>query len=335
MIFQDCLYSRIMKVVVTRKIPGPAVDLLQQQGYEVVANQEDRVFSLEELKAFVAGADAILSLLTDKITGEVMDAAGKQLRIVANYAVGYDNIDLSAAKERGISITNTPGGFEMSVAEHTVALLLAVARKIVQADSYVRSGKYVQWEPDIFMGMELSGKTIGIVGIGRIGATVAKIAKFGLGMRVVYHSHKKNDELDPKLEAEFLDNMDDLLKMADVVTLHVPLTPETKHLISRKELSEMKKSAILVNTARGAVVDEMALVEALQQNWIAGAGLDVFEDETRAVTESEKILYSLSNVVLTPHIASGTVEARAEMSRTAANNIIKVLSGATPENSVF
>lgn len=324
-----------MKVVITRRIPGPAVDLLQQQGYEVIQNLENKVFSSDELKKHVEGADAILSLLTDKITGEVMDAAGKQLKIVANYAVGYDNIDLVAAKARGIQITNTPGGFESSVAEHTVALLLAVARKIVPADSYVRAGKYVQWEPEIFMGMELTGKTIGIVGIGRIGATVARIAKLGLGMRVVYHSHKKNDELDPILEAEFLDNVDDLLKVSDVVSLHVPLNAETKHLISRKELSEMKKSAILVNTARGAVVDEMALVEALQQNWIAGAGLDVFEDETRELTDSEKILYGLQNVVLTPHIASGTVEARAEMSRTAAENIIRVLSGKAPANSVL
>lgn len=323
-----------MKVVVTRKIPGPAVDLLQQQGYDVVENQEGRVLSPDQLKTFVNGADAILSLLTDKITGEVMEAAGKQLKIIANYAVGYDNIDLVAARARGIVVTNTPGGFEMSVAEHSIALILALARKVVQADAYVRAGKYVQWEPEIFLGTELSGKTIGIVGIGRIGATVARIAKFGLGMKVVYHSHKKNDELDPKLEAEFLDNMDDLLKVADVVSLHVPLTPETKHLISRKELSEMKKSAFLINTARGAVVDEMALVEALQQNWIAGAGLDVFEDETRMVTESEKVLYGLSNVVLTPHIASGTFEARAEMSRTAADNIVQVLSGKGPKTPV-
>ncbi len=323
-----------MKVVVTRKIPGPAIDLLQQQGFEVVVNQEERVLGPDELKSFVAGADAVLSLLTDKVTGEVMDVAGKQLKIVANYAVGYDNIDLSAATERGVVVTNTPGGFECSVAEHAMALLLAVARKIVQADIYVRAGKYVQWEPEIFMGMELSGKTIGVVGMGRIGATVAKIAKFGLGMRVVYHSHKKNDELDPRLEAEFLDNMDDLLKIADVVTLHVPLTPETKHLISRKELSEMKKSALLINTARGAVVDEMALVEALQQNWIAGAGLDVFEDETPVVSETEKILHSLPNVVLTPHIASATMEARSEMSRMAAENIIATLSGNVPENLV-
>lgn len=321
-----------MKVVITRLIPGPALDLLQQQGHEVVVNREDRVLTPEELKAFVVGADAILSLLTDKITAEVMDAAGKQLKIVANYAVGYDNIDTAAAKERNIFVTNTPGGFEMSVAEHTIALLLAVARNIIEADKYVRAGKYVQWEPNIFVGTELSGKTLGVIGLGRIGVATARIAKLGLGMKIAYHSHKKNDELDPSLEAEFIDNLDTLLQMSDVVSIHVPLTPDTKHLISKKELSEMKKTALLINTARGAIIDEMALVEALEQKWIAGAGLDVFEDETVVISESEKRLYALSNVVLTPHIASATGEARNEMSRTAATNIIAALSGKTPEN---
>jgi glyoxylate reductase len=321
-----------MKVVVTRQIPGPAVDLLQQAGHEVVVNDEDRVMNGEELKKFVVGADAILSLLTDKITSEIMDATGKQLKIIANYAVGFDNIDLPSAKERNIFVTNTPGGFEMAVAEHTMALMLAVARHVVLGDQFVRAGKYVQWEPELFVGMELKDKTLGILGMGRIGLTVARAAKLGFGMKIVYHSHKKNDEMDPALGAQFIDNLDDLLKQVDVLSLHVPLTPETKHLISKKELSEMKKSAILINTARGAVVDEVALVEALQQNWIAGAGLDVFEDETPITSETEKALWKLSNVVLTPHIASATTEARDEMSRTAAENIIEALAGRTPPN---
>lgn len=321
-----------MKVCVTRKIPGPAIDLLQQAGYEVVVNQEDRVLKLDELKEFVKGGDAILSLLTDKVNSEIMDAAGKQLKIVANFAVGFDNIDTIAAKERNIFVTNTPGGFEMAVAEHTMALMLAAARHVVAGDQYVRAGKYVQWEPELYVGMELSGKTLGILGMGRIGAAVAKAARFGFGMKIAYHSHKKNDELDPALGAQFVDNIDDLMRMSDVVSLHVPLTPETKHSISKKELSEMKKSAILVNTARGAVVDEVALVEALQQNWISGAGLDVFEDETPVTSETEKALWKLPNVVLTPHIASATVEARNEMSRTAAQNIIEALCGKTPPN---
>ncbi|MBI4099414.1 D-glycerate dehydrogenase [Candidatus Microgenomates bacterium] len=304
-----------MKVVVSRKIPGPAVDLLQQQGYEVV------------IGADFSGADAILSLLTDKITGEVMDAAGKQLKIIANYAVGFDNVDLEAAKQRNIFVTNTPGGFEASVAEHAIGLLIAVARKIVSGDAYVRAGKYIRWEPELFLGTELAKKTIGIIGMGRIGSVVARIAGAGLGMKVIYHSHGKEN-----IDAEFVDNLDDLLAKADVVTIHVPLNDETRHMISKKELSGMKKNAILINTSRGAIVDEEALCEALSNNWIAGAGLDVFEDETPIVSPTEKILHSLSNVVLTPHIGSATVEARAEMSRTAAANIIAALSGQTPPN---
>jgi len=318
-----------MKVVVTRKIPGPAVDLLQQQGYDVAINSDDRVLPPEELKSFVVGTDAILSLLTDKVTAEVMDAAGKQLKIIANYAVGFDNVDLEAAKSRNIYVTNTSGGFESSVAEHTVLLMLAVSRKLIEADKYVRAGKYVQWEPELFLGTELVNKTIGIVGMGRIGSVVARICGAGIGMKVVYHSRNKMDQ---EMGYEFLDNLDDLLKVSDVVSLHVPLMAETKHMISKKELSGMKKSAILINTSRGPILDEMALCEALQQGWIAGAGLDVFEDETPLVSPTEKILHSLSNVVLTPHIASATVEARNEMSRTAAENIIETLTGKIPKN---
>jgi glyoxylate reductase len=181
-----------MKVVVTRPIPGPAVDLLQQQGFEVVVQPEDRVLSPQELMEFVKGADGILSLLTDKITGDVMDAAGKQLKIIANYAVGFDNIDLPEAKKRNIFVTNTPGGFECAVAEHTMALALAVARHVVEGDDFIRAGKYTQWEPNLFIGMELKGKTLGIVGMGRIGLAVAKAAKLGFGMKISYHSHKKN-----------------------------------------------------------------------------------------------------------------------------------------------
>lgn len=318
-----------MKVVVTRKILGPAVDLLQQRGFEVVVNPEDRVLTTKELKEFVKGADAVLSLLTDKVSGEIMDAAGAQLKIVANYAVGFDNIELEAAKSRNVVVTNTPGGFESSVAEHSILLMLAVARKLTEADKYVREGKYVQWEPDLFLGIEMAGKTMGIVGMGRIGSVVARIAGKGIGMNVVYHSHNRAE---PPDEYEFFDDLEKMLAVSDVVSLHVPLLPTTKHMISKKELSGMKKSAILINTSRGAIVEEMALCEALQNGWIAGAGLDVFEDETPLVSETEKILHGLPNVVLTPHIASATVEARVEMSRLAAENIIAALSGKTPEN---
>lgn len=299
-----------MKVVVTRKIPGPAEEMLKAKGYEVVIGTD------------FAGADAILSLLTDKIDGAVMDAAGRQLKIVANYAVGFDNVDLEAAKQRNVYVTNTPGGFESSVAEHAVMLMLAVSRKLIAADKYVREGKYIRWEPELFLGTELTKKTIGIVGMGRIGSVVARICEAGMEMKIVYCSHGKEGAID----------LPELLSVSDVVTLHVPLTPETKHMISKKELSGMKKSAILINTSRGAIVDEAALCEALSSSWIAGAGLDVFEDETPVVSPTEKILHGLSNVVLTPHIGSATIEARSEMSRMAAQNIIAALSGKTPEN---
>lgn len=293
-----------MKVCFLHKIPGRAEELIKNAGHEVVSEP--------------VGTDAVLSLLTDKIDGAFMDKVGSQLKIIANYAVGFDNIDIEEAKKRNIFVTNTPGGFEKSVAEHAVGLMIAVGRKIVQADKFVRAGEYERWDPNLFIGMEFSGKTIGIVGMGRIGTAVAKICETGLGMKIMTCVKDKN-------------SLNDLLAQADVISLHVPLCVETKHLIGQKELSLMKKTAILINTARGAIVDEMALAKALQEKWILGAGLDVFEDETKLVIESEKILYGLDNVVLTPHIASATTEARGEMSRLAAENIIQALSGKIPE----
>lgn len=296
-----------MKVCFLHKIPGQAEEMIKNAGHEIVEGP--------------VGADAVLSLLTDKIDGEFMDKVGLQLKIVANYAVGFDNIDTAAAAERNVFVTNTPGGFEKSVAEHAVGLMLAVGRKIIVADKFVRQGEYERWDPNIFIGMEFSGKTVGIVGMGRIGSALAKICEAGLGMKIITCTKDKN-------------SLNELLTQADVVSLHVPLSAETKHLIGQKELSLMKKTAILINTARGAIIDEMALAKALQEKWILGAGLDVFEDETKLVTESEKILYSLDNVVLTPHIASATTQARGEMSRLAASNIIDALSGKTPGNTV-
>ena len=296
-----------MKVCFLHKIPGAAEEMIKNAGHEITADP--------------VGTDAVLSLLTDKIDAAFLDKVGPQLKIVANYAVGYDNIDVEAARARNVFVTNTPGGFEKSVAEHAVLLMLAVGRKIIEADKYVRADEFERWDPNIFLGMEFSGKTIGIVGMGRIGTALAKICELGLGMKIITCTKDKN-------------SLNELLTQADVVSLHVPLNAETKHLIGQKELSSMKQTAILINTARGAVIDEMALAKALQEKWIMGAGLDVFEDETKLVTESEKILYGLDNVVLTPHIASATLEARGEMSKIAAENIITALSGKTPKDSV-
>ncbi len=307
-----------MKVCVLRKIPGPAVDLLQQAGYEVVMGEEN-----------ISGSDAVLSLLTNKIDASFMDKAGKQLKIIANYAVGFDNIDLEAAKQRNIFVTNTPGGFETAVAEHAILLMLSVSRHLISADSYVRSGKYVQWEPDIFLGSEISGKTLGIIGMGRIGQAVARMAQQGFQMKVFYHAHKKPEVLGNYV---FFDDLVKMLSEVDFLSLHVPLTSETKHMISAPQFAAMKKSAVLINTSRGAVVDEMALCKAINDGQIAGAGLDVYEDETEKISESEMMLYGMQNVVLTPHIASATMEARNEMSRMAAENIIAALSGKIPPN---
>ncbi len=320
-----------MRVFVTRKIPGPGVEMLNRQGYEVVVSPEDRVLKLEELRELVSGADAILSLLTDKIDATIMDGAGKQLKIIANYAVGFDNVDLEAARARNVYVTNTPEVLNEAVAEHTLALILAVARRIVEADKYVREGKYKNWEPELLLGMQLAGKTLGIVGLGRIGAQVAKIGHHGLGMKIAYFSRKSDPALEVDLEAKYFLQLEELLPEADVVSIHLPLTEETRHFISKKQLSLMKKTAILINTARGPIVDETALIVALKEGWIAGAGLDVFEEESTGSTVNPELL-NLQSVTLTPHIASATVEARSEMSRLVAENIIAALSGQTPPN---
>lgn len=310
----------------TRKIPGPAEERLRSAGFEVVVSPKPRPLSRDELKNFVVGSSAILSLLTDKIDGEIMSAAGQNLKIVANYAVGFDNIDLAEAKKRGVAVTNTAGVLTESVAEHTFALILAVAKHIVEADKFMRAGGYQGWEPELFIGMQLFGKTIGIIGAGRIGSYVAKAGQ-GFQMKIIYQDVRKNPEFEAQTGAQFVD-LPTLLSNSDVVTIHVPLLPETKHLIGAGQLTLMKPTAILVNTSRGPVVDEAALVAALQAGTIAGAGLDVYENEPQLSPG----LTALGNVVLTPHMASATKEARRAMSQIAADNIIAVLSGQEPLN---
>jgi len=317
------------KVFVCRPIPEVGINLLKEKGFDVGLNTEDRVLSKEELKEKVKGVDAILSLLTDKVDGEMMDVAGPQLKIIANYAVGFDNIDIQAAKARNIMVTNTPGVLTEAVAEHTFALLIACAKHIVEADRFTREGKFKQWEPKGFLGPQLQGKTLGVVGLGRIGSMVAQIAKKGFGMKVVYYDVKPNPDFEKEFEAQFL-SLEDLLKNSDFVSLHVPLLPQTRHLINEERLKMMKKEAILINTSRGPVVDEQTLIKALKEGWIAAAGLDVYEFEPNLVPG----LAQLSNVVLTPHTASATFEARNAMSKMAAENIIAALSSQTPPNLV-
>ena len=317
------------KIYVTRSISEEGIELLKKKGFQVDINPEDKVLSRDELKKAVSGYDGLLCLLTDKIDGEVLDAAGKQLKIVANYAVGYDNIDIKAAAERKIYVTNTPGVLTEAVAEHTFALLMSVAKRMVEAGDFVRAGKYKQWEPKGFLGPQIWGKTIGIVGLGRIGSFVAQIAHGGFNMEVLYHDVTKNEEFEMRFSAKYRE-MPELLRESDFVTIHVPLLPETHHLIGAKELGTMRESAILVNTSRGPVVDEIALVEALKSKKIAGAGLEVYEHEPDLTAG----LADLPNVALTPHTASATNEARSGMSRIAAENIIAALEGKTPPNLV-
>lgn len=316
------------------------MDLLK--GVDFSVWEEDRVIPREVLLERVKGADAILSLLTDKIDGEVMDAAGPQLKLISNYAVGYDNIDVPAAAQRKIYVSNTPGVLTEAVAEHTFALLLAIARRIPESDQFIRAGKYHGWEPELLLGTELQGKTLGVVGLGRIGSRVAEMANKGMGMKVLYHDPKQDAEFEKEYGAVYQANLDDLLKGSDFVSIHVPLLPTTRHLINAEKLALMKPTAYLINTSRGPVVDEAALVAALKAGTttaaggvppkagIKGAALDVFENEPNLSPG----LSELPNVVLTPHTASATNEARGAMAVLAAQAILDVLAGKPPVNLV-
>lgn len=312
-------------VVVTRQIPQVGIRLLEEY-FTVRVNTKSRPLTPSELVKFVVGAKGILTLLTDKIDSGVLKSAGKGLKIIANFAVGFDNIDLVAAKKQKVIITNTPNVLTSSVAEHTFALMISVARRIVESDVFARTGKYKGWEPELLLGQELFGKTLGILGLGRIGMRVAEIATSGFGMKVIYYDQgKRHRELDNKIHCEAV-TIRKLLTSSDFISLHVPLNRHTRHLIGKTEFVSMKENAILINTSRGPVIDEKALVVALKKKMIWGAGLDVFEFEPDITADLKK----LSNIILTPHTASATLEARSAMAELAAKNIIAVLSGDAP-----
>ncbi len=310
------------KVFITRQIPETGINLLREKEFEVEVSDFDGVLPREQLLEKIKGADAVLSLLTDKVNAEFFDAAGPQLKIVANYAVGYDNIDMAEVKKRGIIATNTPDVLTESVAEHAIALMIGVARRVVESDKFMRGGKYIGWAPMLLLGNDLAGKTLGLVGLGRIGARVAEIAKSGFNMKVVYFDVKRNETLEKNLGLEYAE-LDAVLKQADFISVHVPLLEGTRHLINAEKFKIMKPGAYLVNTSRGPVVDEKALVEALKNKTIKGVGLDVFEEEPKMAPG----LAELDNVILTPHTASATEETRNAMSELAAKNIIEVLEG--------
>jgi len=317
------------KILVTRKIPGDHVKRLSEVGHEVEVSEFDRALSAEELLEKVAGKDAILSLLTDKINGDLMDAAGPQLKLISNYAVGFDNIDVEAASERQILVANTPcEEVNEAVAEHTWALILALARRVVEADEATRRGGYKGWEPDIFLGINLIGKTLGIVGLGRIGGMVARRAK-GYNMTVLYNKRSPDKDAEKELGVSFA-TLDDLLAKSDFVSIHVPLTEETRHMINSETLGKMKEGSYLINTARGPIVDEHALVEVLRKGHLRGAGLDVFDNEPNIHPE----LINMPNVITTPHIASATYEARDKMGEMAVSAIINTFLDKIPDNLV-
>ena len=318
-----------MKIFVTRKIPGDSLEKLKTGGNEVVISDVDRPLTGEELVEKVKGVDGLLCLLTDRIDGDLMDAAGPQLKIISNYAVGFDNIDVKAATDRQIPVCNTPSDeVNEAVAEHTWALILALARRIVEADESIRRTGYKGWEPSVFLGNNLVGKTLGIVGLGRIGGMVARRAK-GYNMTVLYNKHERDEKAESELGVSFAE-LDDLLAKSDFVSMHVPLTDETRHMINADTLAKMKKGSFLINTARGPVVEEAALVEALRSGHLAGAGVDVFDNEPNISPE----LVKMQNVVLTPHIASATYEARNKMGEMAVAAILDTFSDKKPQNLV-
>ncbi len=318
-------------IYITRRIPEVGLAMLREQGFEIEVNPENRPLTKAEFIAILKKKtyDGVLSQLEDKIDAEVFDAA-PSVKIFANYAVGYNNIDVVLAKKRGIMVTNTPGVLTDTVAEHTFALILAITCRVAEGDRMLRAGEYQGWTPELLLGTDLKGKTLGILGAGRIGSRVAYHGARGFDMKIVYNNPSRNDYLDKELGATYMKTAEEVLRVADIVSLHVPLLPTTTHLLNKERLAFMKKTAYLINTSRGAVVDEAALVEALRTGVIRGAALDVFEHEPSL----SQGLAELQNVVLTPHIASATEETRNAMSRVAAENLIAYFSGKTPPNAV-
>lgn len=333
------------RVFLTRRLPPPAEHLLREAGFAVDAYDSDYSPPREELLARVAGCAAVISSVTDRIDDETLRAAGPQLRVVANFAVGYDNIDLNSCRAHRVIATNTPDVLTDATADLAFTLILAAARRLHEGEMLTRSGRWAGWTPDQLLGLELRGATLGVVGAGRIGSAVATRA-IAFGMNVVYSDSRRNPTLEARcaairaaLRAEAntdaapvcrCGSLDELLREADVVTLHVPMRPENRHLIDAAALGRMKPTAVLVNTARGPVVDEMALVEALRARRIAAAGLDVYEREPALAPG----LTELENVVLAPHLGSATRATRARMSEMAARNVIAVLRGSAAPNAI-
>ncbi len=318
--------EKAMKIFITRKIPKPGLDLLYKE-HELDINPHDRFLTKEEIIKGVQGKDGLISLLSDKIDKDIITCESK-LKMIANYAVGYNNIDIEAATKIGIPVSNTPGVLTDTTAEMAWALMFSVARRIVEGDKFTRAGRFKGWEPMLMLGQDISNKTLGIIGTGRIGTALGLKSK-GFNMDVLYVDKRKNETLEREVNAS-KEEIFEVLRKSDIISIHVPLIDSTLHMIGEKELKMMKKNAILINTSRGPVVDEKALIKALKEKWIFGAGLDVYEHEPYICEDLKK----LNNVVLQPHSASATIETRTKMAIIAAVNMIVGLKGKIPPNCV-
>ncbi|MDK2950938.1 MAG: glyoxylate reductase [Kosmotogales bacterium] len=311
----------------TFKIPEEAEFILKD--HHLIVNEEDRFLTKEEIIAGAKNADALVCLLSDKIDSEIIDSL-PNLKVIANYAVGYNNIDLSAAKEKNIYVTNTPDALTDATADITIGLLLAVSRRIVEGDKFVRKGKFEGWKPQLLVGRSIKDKTLGIIGLGRIGKAVAKRAQ-AFGMNVIYFNRMPLDkETEKKLNVEY-SSLEKLLKESDVISLHCPLNKGSEHLLNERRLKMLKKNCILINTARGAIIEEDALIRLLKTGAIFGAGFDVYENEPEVPEELKK----LENVVLLPHLGSANDETRKQMSFMVGRNIKIALEGKKPPNNVY
>ena len=318
------------KVILTRKLPE-TIETRMRELFDATLNDSDKALSRDELEMAVKTADVLVPTVTDKIDADLIAKAGSQLRLIASFGTGVDHIDLAAAEARGITVTNTPGVLTEDTADVTMALILAVPRRIAEGDALARSGQWRGWSPTGMLGHRINGKRLGIVGMGRIGEAVARRAR-GFGLSVHYHNRKPvHPETEAELEATYWESLEQMLARVDIVSVNCPHTSATNHLLSRERLSLMQRSAYLVNTSRGEVVDEIALADLLAQRHIAGAGLDVYSSEP----EIPAGLRDLPNVVLLPHIGSATIEGRLQMGDKVIINVQTFWDGHTPPDRVI
>ncbi|WP_025896916.1 2-hydroxyacid dehydrogenase [Kordiimonas gwangyangensis] len=318
------------KVIVTRKLPD-SIETRMAELFDVTLNLSDKPLDKEALKKAVASADVLVPTVTDNIDAEVIEAAGKKLKLIANFGAGVNHIDVAAAQEKGIAVTNTPGVLTEDTADLAMALILSVPRRLFEGEKILRSGEWTGWTPTFLMGRRIQGKRLGIIGMGRIGSAIARRAK-AFNMAVHYHKRKRLPaEVERELEATYWDDLDEMLSRMDFVSINCPLTEETHHLMNRARLKKLQPHAVIINTARGEIIDEEALADLIEVGRIAGAGLDVFEQEP----EINPKLLELDNVVLLPHMGSATVEARMAMGEKVLINIRAFVDGHRPPDRVL